>query len=234
MKKVLFTFGFLGCFFVVQAHRFKPYHSFGLQLNYAYSYVFYEVEPQLKYITYIQADRFSGGLHTIDVYAHYNFGFHKWLGASSGLGFINRGAKNEKSFNNEVEARRDLYYATVPLLLQIKPFRSFWLEGGVELRSLLYYKDEGYENNGSFTNENPDGTLYYGPFNTENLERFTLSWQAGFRAQMYHGLSFTMYWQSFLSPIAEQPERYEPEHKSVFYNYSLNMGLSYMFNQPRK
>lgn len=227
MKKVHFIVIFIIFSFIANAQRFKPYKTFGVQANYAWSYIFFDGS--------YYGERPYAGLNTIDIYGNYEIGVRKWLGVSSGLGFICRGATfsgNSSYLSNDDGTTRQIFYASVPLLVQLKPFKGFWLEGGLQANTALFHNDVGAVNTYTYS----DGETFEGPFNPAGLSRFTVLWQAGFRVNLYRGLSlFANFYKDITPTVKQKPNwfYYPNAEVALGRNHGISLGFRYMFNQPK-
>lgn len=220
LRKILITNFFIISFFT-NAQRFKPYQTFGIQLNYSWSYIIVENRNG--------GGRVTEGLNTLDIYGNYEVGVNKWLGVSSGLGLICRGAVFYIYQQKELVTRQ-IFYASVPLLVQLKPFKGFWLEGGLQANTSLFHRDVGAES--SYTNA--VGEVYDGPFDAQEINRVTVLWQAGFRVNLYRGLSLFANYYSDIIPMANQPSSNLAQNDALYQNYGISFGFRYMFNQPKR
>lgn len=222
---------FIACLYTsfgIQAQRFNSYHSFGIEVNVATSNM--EVSKLLVNETNNPAYApLNEPITTLDVYGKYDFGIRKWLGLSSGLGFICRGGENRvatsgPNFNQEAD-KRLLFYASLPLTLQLKPFKVFWLEAGLLTNFYLFKVDEGY-----FIDNNGDQTPNH--FYEESIKPVVLNWQAGFRVNLYRGLSLNAGYYSSITPLAEEASSLNPAYVTKLKNYGFQLGIRYMFKQP--
>ncbi len=222
--KTFVTLLALFCAGLLHAQRFRPYLAFGPEISYSSSRVHTENELR-DWINRNVGRAYDEPIYTLDVYGRMDYGFHRWFGLNTGLGFICRGGG--RGYSNK--AVRQHFYLSVPLQLQVKPFRNFWLEGGVEGMALLFHRDVNF----NVTHYTLEGEEFTGPYHPRANRAFMLAWRAGFRVNLFRGLSLGANWYSGLTPMAVVEAEQEPGYESRLRNYGLSLGVRYMFGQRR-
>ncbi|AEV33560.1 hypothetical protein Oweho_2592 [Owenweeksia hongkongensis DSM 17368] len=222
-RKLLFiTFSFVSLF--LSAQSFKPYHSYGVVVN-AHS-VSLLTTQQAANNGYSKAGEDMGGsTFGFDFLAHYDYGALKWLGVGTGLGFSRRGGRGADGYS--YDDKRYLSYLNIPVRVQFKPWYYIWFEASVEVLYFLNYKDVGYFSYPGVSGGN-------GPFNAEGINNMTVSFIPALRFNLFDGFSFNIGYSMGLGDAAAVKVSQPTAMSTTYKNFSVFVGVRYMFNQPEK
>lgn len=215
MKKIILcTLLLFGCL-SGYGQRFRAYHAIGAQFNTNYNGFSTRFDGNLNNSP---SGQYNLSTLRLDILASYDYGMLKWLGISTGAGFSLRGGGIESLRGDD--NRRDLYYMNIPVKLQFKPWKVFWIETGVENKLLLGYSDINPPQNGFF--------------DADELRIYNLTSTIGFRFNLFRGLSLNAGYHIGLLPVAEiESEEGLPYSKTTYKDFGASVGVRYMFNQPK-
>ncbi|AEV32582.1 hypothetical protein Oweho_1592 [Owenweeksia hongkongensis DSM 17368] len=201
MKKLISIVALLLVSFAVKAQDFESYKAFGLQVSKRFTNLNVKDREDVELTSTGQAGR------GFDVIAHYDNGVKKWFGVGVGLGI--------SSIGSSVGGDKQLYYAVLPLRMQIK-MGSVWLEPGLENRFFLWM-DEGNRPN---------------YVNSKSANTYHLAGNLGLRFKLFRGLSINAGVSASITPVISL-EKVDVKYGNTYYNSIAGfVGVRYMFNQP--
>ncbi len=137
MKKIVLISTLLGVYGLA-AQQFRPYHALGLQMGVNVSSLWTEQSAAGEANGEKAGDELSAFNPGFDLLAHYDYGLFKWLGVGSGLGLSARGGNVRSGTGvRNPDKKRDIYYLNIPIRIQLKPAKWFWIEPGIENKIYL-------------------------------------------------------------------------------------------------
>jgi hypothetical protein len=142
-----------------------------------------------------------------------------FFGLQSGLGFFMWGTTHQSnnSWGRETES---LYFLGIPMAVQLKVFRPFWVELGVQTNFAVYNTilEAGAWN---ASNSQPPGSLPFAELQGIFGFRYHVYRSLSFKARVHVGLTPAYQSENWLSFFAEDTHQ--------FRFVAFEMGLSYLF-----
>lgn len=217
----LFSFIFLFLSYGLVSQNYKPYHSYGVQLNINTSGL--STEQAGGDGLSKAGEDMNAAVVGYDIFLHYDYGVLKWLGVGTGVGYSSRGGRAGDPYFSDGE--RQLSYLNIPVRLQFKPMYYLWIEAGVEMLYFVNYKDEGNFGDPGVSNR---------PFDADGINNLTISFVPAVRLNLFKGLSIVGGYSMGLTNAA-QVKIDQPQSMSTSYkNYSVFLGMRYMIGQPEE
>lgn len=221
MRHLLFLLLATGISLGLSAQKFRPYHAFGFDISINRVSLSTQ-DPEDKYIGGAGPD-LTSSIFGFDAMACYDYGILPWFGISSGLGAGLRGGSgtNYNIGRRNTDYSMHIYYLNLPIKLQIKPAKWFWIEPGVEIKYVLSHQGNGIDTHSSR--------------NSYEFDTFNINWLAVMRFNLFRGISLSLSYHHGLDPIATVTM----EDNGQVYSYTsytdrgLRIGFRYIFNQPR-
>lgn len=200
MKKYISIVVLLISGFVMKAQDFEPYTSYGVQVSGRFTGM-----NSHNTTGNIGGGGISG--RGFDAVFHVDKAGAKWFGAGAGLGLSAMGGGG-----NDL-----LYYAVVPLRLQLK-MGMLWVEPGLENRLFVGMNDRN----------NPD------LINKETVNIYHLAGSFALRFKLFRGLSINTGLSVGITPAVDYKDTdYYAEYGDMnFTTIAGFIGVRYMFNQP--
>lgn len=193
-----------------QKHYVTPKHSIGLELSYSlallqnyssnYSQIYY------SFPTY----SFGNGSSLILPYQYSSK--KSFLGFQSGLGLFMWSVNRSSGFTTE---NYDFYTIGLPIVVQFKVSKSFWIESGFQINFPVYNSLFAHNQPISVSDVEIQAVLGF---------RYHLFKSFSFRGRIHHGISPAYQFSHEAMPIFGAP--------SANYRYRLiafEMGVSYLF-----
>jgi hypothetical protein len=183
-----------------QAFDDRKKQSWGLEVSLNYEELWERVDGQMSYVengvTMPYYGRMFGGSFGGSIGAVYQYNIWKWLGGQTGLGFrgiftsTNQGIQN--SGFSGLEGTRNIYYAYVPVNLQLRPLNWVAFELGVTNNLYLGHQDN------FVSDERADYP--------ENFQTLHIEGQLGLRFWLVEGLTLNLQYADGLNPMATSSE----------------------------
>lgn len=214
MKKAIFLVSVMILSSALWAQPFKPYHALGVQVNANYTLLNTEWVGSFD----ARGVELGEGSLKIDLLASYDYGIMKWLGVSSGIGFSIRGG-SAGYYTKTKRRRRDIYYLNIPVKLQLKPFKFFWIEPGIENKILLGHTDIGF----------PEPKPHrYRPFDPDHLNTYDITALMVLRFNLLKKLSLSIGYHQALTHTAFVTSELSSA-VTTYEDRGIRIGIRYMF-----
>ncbi len=203
MKKLVLIFCTSIICLGLDAQRFRPYTSIGLQLEI--------ISCALMSNPGAGAHPFSTGSIRFGLLGQYDYAPVKWFGLNVGAGISQRGGANRRA--NRVE----LIYFNVPVKAQFKTGKVFWIEAGTEVKTFLWQS----RNTIGFPEEN----IKRFSLNAVGGFRFNLFRGLSIQPQLHYGLTKAVDYKVFAGG-----NEFEVDG---LYDLGGSLSFRYMFNEGK-
>lgn len=198
---------------LLSQNKNRPYSTFGIELNLSRTTLIGNTEKGHRYERPANGGpQLSDWMLLGDVKVNYDYGIHKFLGIGTGFGVSARGGKGLDYFGTTRGTKKIMFHANIPLKIQLK-LGFFWLEPALQTNVFLGMYDDTPNRLRPFSLQSSDVKPIY------------LSGSLAGRFNLFRGLSVSLGWERWLTPIAEMDD-------TKYYSLGWVLGFRYMFSEP--